>query len=90
VGLLLDRGQQRGPVRAERARTLALQVFGEGVGVDSGVRYRGDGPLRGCVVGLQPLVGVSMVSEGEQGFSGTVSIVFGAASPPTPVGWREK
>jgi hypothetical protein len=28
--LLFDRGEQRGPVRAERARPLALQAFGKG------------------------------------------------------------
>ena len=38
--LLSYRGQERGPVRAEPARPLALEMFGEDVDVDTGVGYR--------------------------------------------------
>ena len=64
--LLLDRGEQRGPVRAERARPLALQAFREGVNVDSGVSHRGDGLLGGGVVRVEALVERSVIDEGEQ------------------------
>src|SRR5215470_9039635 len=66
VRLLFDRGEQRGPVRAERAGPLSLQAFGEGVGVDSGVGYRGDGAFRRRIVRLEALVQASVVREGEQ------------------------
>jgi hypothetical protein len=35
-----DRGQQRGPVRGEGACSLALEAFGESIGVDAGVGGR--------------------------------------------------
>ena len=38
--LLFDRGEQRGPVRAECACSVALEMFGKGVGVDPGVGCR--------------------------------------------------
>ena len=38
--LFLDSGEQRIPVRGEGACTVALQVFGEGIGVDTGVGGR--------------------------------------------------
>jgi NAD-binding of NADP-dependent 3-hydroxyisobutyrate dehydrogenase len=41
-------------------------MLSEGIGIDTGVSGRCDGPLRSCVVGLQPVVETSMVSEGEQ------------------------
>src|SRR5262249_55890314 len=66
VRLLFDRGEQRGPVRAERARAVALQAFGERVDVDSGVGNGGDGPLRRRVVRVEALVEGAMIGEGEQ------------------------
>ena len=41
-------------------------MLSEGIGVDAGVGGRCDGPFRGRVVRLQPLVEASVVSEGEQ------------------------
>jgi hypothetical protein len=41
-------------------------MLSEGIGVDAGVDGRCDGPFRGCVVGLQPVVEAYVVSEGEQ------------------------
>jgi len=41
-------------------------MLSEGIGVDTGVGGRCDGPFRGCVAGLQPVVEASVVSEGEQ------------------------
>lgn len=64
--LFFDRREQRGPVRGECACSLALEMLSEGIGVDTGVGARCDGPLRGCVVGLQPVIEASMVREGEQ------------------------
>src|SRR5215470_14224742 len=66
VRLLLDRGEQRGPVRAERARSLALEAFGERVDVDPGVGDRGDGPFRRRVVRVEALIQRSVIGEGEQ------------------------
>jgi hypothetical protein len=64
--LLFDRGEQRGPVRAGRARSNALQAFGEGVGIDPGVSYRGDALLRRRVIGVEAVIQGPMVGEGEQ------------------------
>src|SRR5262249_20673482 len=64
--LFFDRGEQRGPGRGEGACSVALELLGEGVGVDAGVGGRGGGSFRGRGVGLQPLVGGSVVGEGEQ------------------------
>ena len=80
--LFFDRGEQRGPVRGEGACSVALELLSEGISVDAGVGGRYDGPFPGRVVGLQPLVEASVVGEGEERFSGTVSIVSGAASRP--------
>jgi hypothetical protein len=65
--LFFDRGEQRGPVHGECACSVALEMLSEGIGVDAGVGGRCDGPFRGCVVGLQPALEASVVSEGEQG-----------------------
>jgi hypothetical protein len=43
-----------------------LETLSEGIGVDAAVGGRCDGAFRGCAVGLQPVVEVSVVSEGEQ------------------------
>ena len=64
--LFFDRGEQRGPVRGECACSVALEMLGEGIGVDTGVGGRSDGPFGGCVVGFQPLVEALAVGEGEQ------------------------
>jgi hypothetical protein len=40
-------------------------MLSERIGVDSGVGGRCDGLFRGGVVGLQPVVEVSVVGEGE-------------------------
>ena len=80
--LLFDRGEQRGPVRAERARSMALQAFAEGVGIDPGVSYRGDALLRRRVIGVEAVIQGPMVGEGKQRLSGTVSMVLGAARRP--------
>jgi hypothetical protein len=45
---------------------VALETLSQGIGVDAGVGGRRDGPFRGCVVGLQPVVEAAVVSEGEQ------------------------
>jgi hypothetical protein len=42
-------------------------MLSERIGVDAGVGGRRDGPFRGGVVGLQPVVEASVVGEGEQG-----------------------
>jgi hypothetical protein len=58
--LLFDRGEERGPVRAERARPVALQAFGKGAGIDAGVSYRWDRPFRRRVVRFALLAGTSV------------------------------
>ena len=75
--LLFDRGEQRGPVRAERARSNALQAFGEGVGIDPGVSYRGDALLRRRVIGSRRSSRVPWSAKASSVFSGTVSMVLG-------------
>jgi hypothetical protein len=55
-------------------------MLGEGVGVDAGVG--GDGPFRGCVVGLQPVVEASVVSSASMPTSRSAGTVIVAQSWP--------
>jgi hypothetical protein len=45
---------------------MALQAFGQGVGIDPGVSYRGDAPLRRRVIRIEAVIQGSMIGEGEQ------------------------
>ena len=57
-------------------------MLSEGVGVDTGVGGRCDGPFRGCVVGLQPVVEASVVSSASMPTSRSAGTVIFTQSGP--------
>jgi len=87
--LFFDCREERGPVGNEGACSLALQMLSERIGVDAGVGGRRDGPFRGGVVGLQPVVEASVVGEGEQGLLRNGVDRAGGGQPAQIVGVRQ-